>query len=175
MVSSLDGYIARKDNDVSWMESSWGVYQDGVTGEDDAELLKSIDCYIMGSRTYELALELGWPYGETPVIVVTNRELESTKETVEFYSGYLRKLTEIVQARYKNIWLVGGAILSQEFLKLELVDEICMTVIPILLGDGISFFGNTGTEKKLRLKNVVAFKNGMIDLWYTLIKNNGGN
>ena len=90
MVASLDGFIAKKDNDVSWMEASWATYDKGV--EITADILKTIDCYIMGSRTYELALKLGWPYGDTQTIVTTTRKLTSTRTTVEFYSGDLKAL-----------------------------------------------------------------------------------
>src|ERR1017187_6240284 len=82
VVSSLDGFIAKKDNSVSWMDSSGDVYERGVT-DDDAEVIQSIDCYVLGSRTYEHALQLGWPYGDTPTVVMTNRELPSTRESVE--------------------------------------------------------------------------------------------
>jgi dihydrofolate reductase len=71
MVSSLDGFIAKKDDSVSWLESSGRVYEPGasISEEEIAVFLKSVDCYVMGSRTYEHALELGWPYGDTPVVV----------------------------------------------------------------------------------------------------------
>ncbi|HTF26877.1 MAG TPA: hypothetical protein VK937_23665 [Candidatus Limnocylindria bacterium] len=85
VVSSLDGFIAKKDNSVSWMDSSGDVYEREVT-DDGAEVIQSIDCYVLGSRTYEHALQLGWPYGDTPTVVMTNRELPSTRESVEFYS-----------------------------------------------------------------------------------------
>ncbi|MFY9937717.1 MAG: dihydrofolate reductase, partial [Silvibacterium sp.] len=87
VVSSLDGFIARKDNSVSWMDST-GVYEAGVSisEEEVAAFVKAIDCYVLGSRTYEHALELGWPYGDTPTVVVTNRELPSARNSVEFYS-----------------------------------------------------------------------------------------
>jgi dihydrofolate reductase len=116
MVSSLDGFIAKKDNSVSWLESSGPIYEAGasISEEEIAAFLKSVDVYVMGSRTYEHALELGWPYGDTPVVVVTGRKLSSTKtkKTVEFYSGDLKKLVEEKLApRYRNIWLVGGAML----------------------------------------------------------------
>ena len=112
VVSSLDGFIAKKDNSVSWMDSS-DVYERGVT-DDDAEVIQSIDCYVLGSRTYEHALELGWPYGETPTVVVTSRVLPSTRKSVEFYSGDLKRLVDrILAPRYANIWLVGGAMLGQ--------------------------------------------------------------
>ena len=97
VVSSLDGFIARKDNSVSWMDTSGDVYERGVT-DDGAEELQSIDCYVLGSRTYLHALELGWPYGDTPVVVVTSRELPSTRKSVEFYSGDLEKLVHDILA-----------------------------------------------------------------------------
>src|SRR3954451_9192228 len=129
VVSSLDGFIAKKDNSVSWLDSSGGVYEAGVsiTAEEIAALVKAIDCYVLGSRTYEHALELGWPYGDTPVIVVSSRvrpavSKGTTGKNVEFYSGDLKTLVDVKLApRYRNIWLVGGAMLCQRFLELGLV------------------------------------------------------
>ncbi|MBV8438830.1 MAG: dihydrofolate reductase family protein, partial [Silvibacterium sp.] len=139
VVSSLDGFIARKDNSVSWLDST-GVYEAGVSisKEQAAAFVKAIDCYVLGSRTYEHALELGWPYGDTPTVVVTGRKLPSTKKSVEFYSGDLKTLVdEKLAPRFRNIWLVGGAMLCQRFLELGLVDEIKLTIAPVLLGDGL--------------------------------------
>src|SRR5499427_5991143 len=88
MVSSLDGFIAKRDNSVSWLNSPGSVYEAGVSisVEEIATFLKGIDCYVMGSRTYEHALELGWPYGDTPVVVVTGREWPPARKSVESYS-----------------------------------------------------------------------------------------
>ncbi len=166
LVSSLDGFIAKKDNSISWMDSSGDVYEEGIT-DDGAEVVQSIDCYVLGSRTYEHALQLGWPYGDTPTVVMTNRKLPSTRESVEFCSGDPRKLVgEILAPRYENIWLVGGAMLGQSFLKLGLVDEIRLMIAPIILGDGLHLFGNSGTGQKWLLKDVVAYKNGFVELSY---------
>lgn len=166
VVSSLDGFIARKDNSVSWMDTPDDVYERGVS-DDDAEVVESIDCYVLGSRTYELALELGWPYGDTPTVVVTSRELPSTRKSVEFYSGDLKRLVgERLAPRYANIWLVGGAVLSQDFLRLGLVDEINLMIAPVRLGQGLHLFGDSGTEQQWNLKNVVAYKNGYVELLY---------
>src|SRR5215475_1121783 len=165
VVSSLDGFIAKKDNTISWMDTS-DVYERGVTS-DGAEVIGSIDCYVVGSRTYEHALELGWPYGDTPTVVVTSRELPSARKTVEFYTGDLKRLvSEILAPRYRNIWLVGGAILGQSFLKLGLVDEIRLMIAPVTLGDGLHLFGDSGYEQKWRLTNVVGYKNGFVELSY---------
>lgn len=173
MVSSLDGFIAKHDNTVSWMDTPESVYEPGVSisEEEVATFLKSIDCYVLGSRTYEHALELGWPYGDTPVIVVTTRKLPeaSTRNSVEFYSGDLTTLIEEKLAgRYRNIWLVGGAMLSQRFLELGLVDAIKLTLAPVLLGEGLRLFGDSLKEKRWNLKNVVAYKNGFVELSYAV-------
>src|SRR5882757_7565570 len=121
MVSSLDGIIAKRDNSVSWFETS-DNYEKGVSvsEQDAAEFLKKIDCYVMGSRTYEHALELsksyGWAYGGTPTIVVSHRNLPIERENIELYSGDLNKLVnEKLKPNYKNVWLAGGAILSRDF------------------------------------------------------------
>lgn len=169
MVSSLDGFIAKRDNSVSWLESG-SVYEAGVSisAEEMAEFVKGIDCYVMGSRTYEHALELGWPYGDTPAVVVSGREWPPARKSVEFYSGDLKTLVDVKLApRYRNIWLVGGAMLGQRFLELGLVDEIRLTIAPVLLGDGLRLFAGSLTERRWNLKNAVAYKNGFVELAYS--------
>jgi dihydrofolate reductase len=114
---------------------------------------------VLGSRTYEHALQPGWPYGDTPTVVITNRELPSTRKSVAFYSGDLKKLVhEILAPRYGSIWLVGGAMLCQSFLRLDLVDEIRLAIVPVLLGDGLRLLDNSGIETRWHLKDVVAYK-----------------
>lgn len=172
MVASLDGFIEKKGRDVSWMESS-DVYEAGVTlgQEEIEEFIKSIDCYVMGSRTYELALDLGWPYGDVPVIVLTHRDLPADRNTVEFYSGDLNVLVnDRLKPEYRNIWLVGGAMLTREFIRLKLADDIRITIVPVILGDGTLFFNFIGQEVPLHLKDITAYKNGMIELWYEIVK-----
>jgi dihydrofolate reductase len=174
MVSSLDGIIAKKDNSVSWFETS-SNFEKGVSlsEQEQADFLKTIDCYVMGSRTYELALELskshGWAYGDVPTIVVTHRNLSSERKNVEFYSGDLSNLVdEQLRPKYKNVWIVGGAMLVKEFIRSKLTDEIRVTVLPIILGDGLLFFDHIGQEQALNLKDVTAYKNGMVELRYEI-------
>ncbi len=170
MVSSLDGYIAKPDGSVSWLETS-DTYEKGVAGENAEEFVKTIGCYVMGSRTYEHAMELsrdfGWPYGETPTFVLTRRELPPGRKSVEFCSGDLTKLVnDRLKPHYRNIWLVGGAMLAREFIRLGLVNDIRQTIAPILLGEGTPFFDRIGQERALHLKDVTAYKNGFVELWY---------
>src|SRR5215472_15646214 len=143
LVASLDGFIARRDNSIS--------------PEEAAAFVQSIDCYVLGSRTYEHALQLGWVYGDTPTIVVTTRNLPRARPTVEFYSGDLEELVHRkLASRFHNIWLVGGAVLSQRFLALNLVQEIKLTIAPVLLGNGLRLFDNLPAEQLWDLKNAVA-------------------
>ena len=172
MVSSLDGFIAKKDNDISWMHLT-DHYEKGIvaTKEFIAEFLNSIDCYVMGSKTYEQALELGWVYGDTTVIVLTKRNLKSERPTVEFYSNDLNKLVnEHLKPNFKNIWVVGGALVTKQFIRLKLADEIRVSYMPFILGDGLLFFDYIGKEQPLHLINVTAYKDGMVELHYELKK-----
>jgi len=174
MVSSLDGMIAKKDNSISWFDTSH-YYDKGVDGQDPQEFLKTIDCYVMGSKTYEHALELsesyGWAYGDKPTIVLTSRNLASGKPNIEFYSGDLDKLVhERLKSNYKNVWVAGGAMIAKEFIRQKLVDEIRVSILPIILGEGILFFDNIGQEQILHLTDTTAYKNGMVELCYKIIK-----
>src|SRR4030095_13587417 len=115
MVASLDGFIARKDGRFDWLETS-----DEFAGGDTLEpsfveaFLKTIDCYVMGSKTYETALSFegkgfGWSYGDKPTFVLTTRQLSRTRNTVEFYSGDLAKfVNERLRPAFRSIWFVGG-------------------------------------------------------------------
>ena len=95
MAASLDGFIARKDGRVDWLGTSDEFAGGDSLGPQFVEaFLKTIDCYVMGSRTYETALDferrgLGWSYGNKPTFVLTTRDLPRTRETIEFYESTL--------------------------------------------------------------------------------------
>jgi len=174
LVSSLDGIIAKTDNSVSWFDTP-DHYEDGVTTSDSGEFLKSIDCYVMGSTTYEHALALsrsyGWVYGDKPTIVVSKRRLAVERSNVEVYSGDLDALVnDRLRSSYKNVWVVGGAKLVSTFLRLKLADEIRLTILPLILGEGTKFIEHLKQEQPLHLKNVTAYKSGMVELWYEVKK-----
>lgn len=177
MVASLDGFIARKDGRVDWMETT-DSFADGesMSPEYVAEFLKSIDCYVMGSRTYEMALEfeakgLGWAYGDTPTIVLTTRTLNKTREAVEFYSGDLQPLVnDSLRRRFGSIWFVGGGAVSGACLRLGLADEVRYSIMPVAIGEGIPFFEALGKDAPLHLREVKAYKSGMVALRYDVLK-----
>jgi dihydrofolate reductase len=134
--------------------------------------LKTIDCYVMGSRTYETALRfedqgLGWAYGDKPTFVLTSRELPRIRDTVEFYSG---DLAQFVNARlrptFRSIWFVGGGAVSGKCLRLGLADEVRYSILPILIGDGIPFFDKLDRDVALHLGEIKAYKSGTVELLY---------
>ena len=173
MAASLDGFIARKDGRVDWLETP-----DEFAGGESLDpafveaFLKTIDCYVMGSRTYETALSfegkgLGWPYGDKPTFVLTSRALPRTRDTVEFYSGDLAQFVNgRLRLKFRRIWFVGGGAVAGECLRLGLADEIRYSILPILIGDGIPFFEDLDRDIALHLTEVKAYKSGMVGLCY---------
>jgi dihydrofolate reductase len=173
MAASLDGFIARKDGSVDWLETSDNFEGgDTMAPEFVEKFLKTIDCYVMGSRTYETALNfeakgLGWSYGDKPTFVLTSRKLPKIRDTVEFYSGDLALLVdERLKEKFRGIWFVGGGEVSGECLRLGLADEIRYSIMPILIGDGISFFDGLDRDIALHLVEVKTYESGMVALRY---------
>ena len=177
MVASLDGFIARKDGRVDWLEAS-DEFEAGDTLDPDVvqEFLRTIDCYVMGSRTYETALDFeakgfGWAYGDKPTFVLTRRNLPKTRETVEFYSGDLAHLVNgRLKPSFRNIWFVGGGAVSGECLRLGLVNEVRYSIMPILIGEGIPFFEKLDRDVGLHLVETKAYTSGMVALRYEVRK-----
>ena len=177
MVASLDGFIARKDGLVDWMETS-DEFAGGETSDPEfvEAFLKTIDCYVMGSRTYETALNFeakgfGWAYGDKPTFVLTSRDLPRTRNTVEFYSGDLAQLVnEQLRPRFRSVWFVGGGVVSGQCLRLGLADEVRYSILPILIGNGITFFEKLDRDVPLHLAEVKAYKSGMVALRYEVQK-----
>ena len=173
MVASLDGFIARKDGTVDWLETT-DKFAGGATMEPAfvEAFLTTIDCYVMGSRTYETALGFeskgfGWAYGDKPTFVLTHRTLPKTRDTVEFCSGDLTQLVnERLRPRFRTIWVAGGGVLSAECLRLGLADEVRYSVVPVLIGEGIPFFDALDNDIALHLVESKAYESGMVELRY---------
>ncbi|MFI5230979.1 MAG: dihydrofolate reductase family protein [Gemmatimonadales bacterium] len=173
MAASLDGFIARKDGRVDWLETqdefAGGVSMDPGFVE---AFLKSIDCYVMGSRTYETALRFeaqgfGWSYGDKPTFVLTTRDLPRTRNNVEFHSGDLAQFVDArLRPTFRNIWVAGGGSVAGEFLRLGLADELYYSILPVLIGEGIPFFDRLDKDVTLHLADVKGYKNGMVELRY---------
>ena len=173
MAASLDGFVARKDGSVEWLETS-DHFEGGevMAPESIAKFLQTIDCYVMGSRTYETALAfeargLGWSYGGKPTFVLTHRNLRKTRPTVEFYAGDLQRLVEErLKPMFGSIWFVGGGVVSGECLRRGLANELRYSILPVLIGDGIAFFEGLDRDVALHLLEVKGYQSGMVALRY---------
>lgn len=180
MAASLDGFIARKDGSVDWLETA-DEFADGDTMDPAfvEAFLKTIDCYVMGSRTYETAVRfeaqgLGWSYGDKPTFVLTSRQLPRVRDTVEFYSGDLAQFVSgHLRPKFRTIWFVGGGGVAAECLRLGLADEVRYSILPVLIGDGIPFFDKLDRDIALHLAEAKAYKNGMVELCYEVRANRG--
>lgn len=170
IAASLDGYVASADGGVEWLETFEDTYEDGEPGGSYEAFFDGVDALVMGSTTYEQVLGFGdWPYGDRPTYVTSSRDLDAPRDTITVYDGHLTALLEDELAPdYPHVWLVGGAALAQDFLALHLVHEIRLSVIPVLLGDGIRLFDDGGTPADLHLVDETAYEDGIVELRYAV-------
>jgi dihydrofolate reductase len=114
---------------------------------------------------------LGWSYGNKPTIVLTSRKLRKTRNTVELHSGDLERLVEDrLKPNFGSIWFVGGGEVSGECLRRGLADEVRYSIMPILIGSGVSFFERLDKDVALHLVEAKAYKSGMVALRYEVRK-----
>ena len=163
IATSLDGFIARKDGSVDWLSP----YEKGQEDYGYNEFYKKIGTVIMGNKTYKQVLTCEFPYRDKDCFVFTRNKDKSKDENVTFVNKSAKDLISQLNLRdNKNIWLVGGASIVDEFLKSDLIDEFIITIIPILLGDGIPLFKGRSNEKKLKLIDAKTFDSGLVQLRY---------
>jgi len=167
IATSLDGYIAKPNDDLSFLKL---VEKEG---EDYgyAEFTANIDTIILGRRTYDWVLrEIGsshYDNGERNVYVITRTERQSVGKT-KFYTGNLTELVQQLKSEYgKNIYCDGGAEIVNELLISDLIDEFIVSIVPVLVGNGIRLFKDGRPEQQLELVNTKTFDTGLIQLHYT--------
>ena len=168
IAASLDGFIARKNGDIDWLTG-------GESGVDYgyAEFIATVDHLVMGRNTYETVLTFGaWPY-KRKVIVLTSRDLAVPAElagNVETFHGAPRDVLHALDRRgARHIYLDGGATI-QRFLREGLVDEMTITTIPVLIGEGLPLFGPIQEDVKLELIRSDSFPNGFVQNKYKVVK-----
>ena len=135
---SLDGYIAGKNHDLSWL-GHYATDDPETTGY--SELMRNTDALVMGRHTYEAIRHLDpWPFGDRRVIVLTSRRLVAEHNEC-FFSGSLRELAAVLAAEgVRHVYLDGGRVV-REALEAGLVDNLTLSWLPLLLGEGIPLFG----------------------------------
>jgi dihydrofolate reductase len=162
--ASLDGFIARKDGGIDWLS----IVE--RPGEDYGyqKFHDSIDAIIVGRNTYETALSFpGWPYAGKRCVVLTH-QARQPRHDEEFSSGPPGALVARLAAEgVKRAYVDGGAVV-QQFLAAGLVSDLTVSILPILLGEGIRLFGATGRDLPLRLVQSRAFESGLVQLEYHL-------
>ena len=164
IATSLDGFIARKDGSVDWLSP----YENGQEDYGYNDFFKKIGIVIMGNITYKQVLTFGeFPYRGKDCFVFTKNKEQRKDENVTFVSKNAKDfVSQLNLSENKNIWLVGGASIIDEFLKFDLIDEFIITIIPILLGDGIPLFKGRSNEINLELIDVKTFDPGLVQLYY---------
>lgn len=161
---SLDGYIAKPDGDISFL--------DEMNQEDEdygySAYMETIDTIILGRKTYDKIRSMGIenPYGERDVYVLTRTPREKSGKTI-FYSGGLKELVTTLKSKPgKNIYCDGGAEIVQQLLNQDLIDEMTISIVPVILGTGIRLFSESIPEKKLKLTGAKTYPKGLVKLHY---------
>ncbi len=166
---SLDGYIAKPKDDLSFLEI---VEQDGQD-YGYAEFVDSVDAVIVGRKTYDKVISMGYdfPHTNKDAYIIT-RTPRANIGSLKFYTGDLESLVRKLKSENgKNIFCDGGAEIINELLKSNLIDEFIISVIPILLGNGTKLFLDGRPEQKLELVSVKSFEKGLTQLHYKLADN----
>ncbi|MBM3179692.1 MAG: dihydrofolate reductase [Chloroflexi bacterium] len=168
IAASLDGFIARKNGDLDWLPAG----EEGGKDFGYAEFMSTIDHVVMGRNTFEKVLTFGeWHY-DKKVIVLTSRALTLPPELadkVEALRLSPRELVHEMEGRGVNHIYLDGGVTIQRFLRESLVDEMTITTIPILLGEGLSLFGKLEKDVKLKLVKSQSFKNGFVQNKYKIL------
>src|SRR5690606_28954528 len=161
---SLDGFIAGPDDDLSWLP--------GPVGEDDygyGAFMGQVGALLMGRRTHDVVagFENGWPYDERPVLVATTRSLASPQPTVRAVAGPIDTLVQPAReaAGGKDVYLDGGNVIRQA-LDAGLVDELTITVVPMVLGEGLPLLAGTKARHALERVEVREAAGGLVQLTY---------
>ena len=162
---SVDGFIAGNNDDLSFLQQ---VEQEG---EDYgyADFIQTIDTVIIGRRTYDTVLQLTdqFPHADKTCYIISSKAQDS-KGKLHFYSGDLKALvTELKNEQSdKHIFCDGGASIVQQLLRLQLVDRLIVSIIPVVLGDGIRLFGDNTAQQQLTLISSKAYPKGLVQLQY---------
>lgn len=164
IASSLDGFIAGPDDELDWLTGREGV-EDTFT-----PFFQNIGAMLMGRRTYDVVsgFDGEWPYGQTPVLVATTQALNPIQGSVSASEGTIEELIGRAQelAGARDVYLDGGAVIRSA-LDAGLVDDLTVTVIPIILGRGVPLFAGSKNRHPLELLGSRPLGGGLLELKYS--------
>jgi dihydrofolate reductase len=164
VASSIDGYIAEENGDVSWLEEF------NIPPEENGyeAFFSTVDALVMGRRTFEVIYRFGvWPYGDKPVWVCTNSNVKSIEG-----ANHQRDTSPegVIEAAHKmgvaHLWLVGGGSLAASFIDKSLLTNISVAQMPIILGNGIHLFGTLANPTLIELKGCQTNASGFLQIEY---------
>jgi len=165
IATSLDGYIAKTDHDLSWLST--------VKRKDEdygyQAFMKNVDSIIMGNRSFEIINQFGqWPYPDKQCFVASHALSSYNNENVQFITDPAAQISRLKKANKGNIWLLGGADIADSLLRLNLVDELIISTIPVMLGSGIRLFNAPLPEMTLKLLSSTSFDSGLVQSHYKI-------
>lgn len=169
IATSLDGFIAREDGSIDWLERANASLP---AGEDCGykAFFASVDVLVMGRHTFELAKTFPeWPYGSTPLVVLASRPVDvpaAIGGSVSVSSEAPAELVARLAGEGKKHAYVDGGVTIQRFLAAGLIDELIVTLIPVLLGKGRPLFGPLGRDQRLSLAGSKVYGSGFVQLQY---------
>ncbi len=170
IAASVDGFIARLDGGIDWLFNPEYAADDGAGPFGYAEFIASVDVLVMGRNSFEKVLSFPtWPYEKTPVIVLSTRELtipEHLAGTVTVENSTPQELVARLESEGRTHLYIDGGVTIQRFLQAKLIDEMTITRIPVLLGEGIPLFGFVGEDVQLIHRKTLSFDNGFVQTRY---------
>ncbi|MBT9300214.1 dihydrofolate reductase family protein [Pseudomonas sp. TAE6080] len=171
IAASIDGFIARPDGDIEWLHRP-EYESSGLNGITYENFIATVDALVMGRKTLEKVLSFPeWPYEGTPVIALSHKTLEipvHLQGKVEVLAADVSTLVKLLAERgMKHLYIDGGQTI-QAFLDAGLLNELIITRIPILLGQGVPLFSQTGREYDLRHIDTCASDNGFVQSRYAV-------
>ena len=165
VAESVDGFIATPDGGVEWLAPFEGTIEDYGY----AAFYAAIEAVLLGSRTYEQALTFAeWPYPDRPVYVFSSRELSRAGDNVVVTDATPEQVAaELDERGVRRAWLVGGGELAGAF---GLIDDLTITTVPVLLGDGVRLLGSQALLERLALVETTRFESGVLQQVYRPVR-----
>jgi dihydrofolate reductase len=167
IASSLDGYIATEDHNLDWLFSVEGAGDNSIS-----KFLETIDTILLGRITYDWIMEYEkgeFPYKNKECYVFSKEKRNKTEFVTFIHTDIIEFIGRLKNKHGKNIWIVGGSELIKTFITEKLIDEMIITIAPVLIGKGIPLFRENNIKTKLILKHVNQY-NQFIELHYTVDK-----